>query len=91
MSRSLPHRVPISLVFGSLTRGVELPYVNANFETNVPGIYIAGELGGMGLIRNAIEQGRQTIESIIMLVNIGSCIIKLKPVFYLDLFPLSSV
>jgi thioredoxin reductase (NADPH) len=38
--------------------------VKPNFESNVPGIFIAGELGGMGLIRNAIEQGRQAMESI---------------------------
>jgi thioredoxin reductase len=38
--------------------------VNSDFETNVPGIYIAGELGGMGLIRNAVEQGRQAMEAI---------------------------
>lgn len=51
----------ISLVFGTETRGVDIPYVSPKFETNVPGLYIAGELGGMGLIRNAIEQGRQAI------------------------------
>lgn len=51
----------ISLVFGTATRGVDIPYVSPKFETNVPGLYIAGELGGMGLIRNAIEQGRQAI------------------------------
>lgn len=54
----------ITLVFGSATRGVELPNVKPNFETNVPGVFIAGELGGMGLIRNAIEQGRQAVENI---------------------------
>ena len=37
------------------------PCSTAEFETNVPGIFIAGELGGMGLIKNAIEQGRQAI------------------------------
>ena len=47
----------ISLRIGTEKRGVELPEVDENFETNVPGIYIAGELGGMGLIRNAVEQG----------------------------------
>jgi thioredoxin reductase/NAD-dependent dihydropyrimidine dehydrogenase PreA subunit len=52
----------IQLVFGSETRGVEIPRVKANFETNVPGLYIVGELGGMGLIRNAFEQGRQCVE-----------------------------
>lgn len=54
----------IQLVFGTATRGVELPRVQANFETNVPGLFIIGELGGMGLIRNAFEQGRQCIEGI---------------------------
>jgi len=54
----------ITLVFGTARRGVDIPLVKPDFETNVPGIYIAGELGGMGLIRNAIEQGRQAIENI---------------------------
>ncbi|MBS0243642.1 MAG: NAD(P)-binding domain-containing protein [Proteobacteria bacterium] len=54
----------ISLVFGTATRGVDIPNVSPTFETNVAGIFIAGELGGMGLIRNAIEQGRQAVEAI---------------------------
>jgi thioredoxin reductase/NAD-dependent dihydropyrimidine dehydrogenase PreA subunit len=54
----------ITLVFGTATRGVDIPLVGTDFETNVPGLFIAGELGGMGLIRNAVEQGRQAIESI---------------------------
>ena len=54
----------ITLVFGSERRGVDIPRVDPNFETNVPGIFIAGELGGMGLIRKASEQGRQAIETI---------------------------
>jgi thioredoxin reductase/ferredoxin len=47
----------IKLVFGTKTRGMEIPRLNSNYETNVAGLYIAGELGGMGLIRNAIKQG----------------------------------
>ena len=54
----------ISLVFGTETRGVDIPFINPDFETNVPGIFIAGELGGMGLIRNAVTQGKQAIDSI---------------------------
>ena len=54
----------ISLVFGTEKRGIDIPEVSAEFETNVPGIFIAGELGGMGLIRKATEQGRQAIETI---------------------------
>jgi len=60
---SCPHDA-IMLVFGTAKRGVDIPQVNPNFETNVPGIFIAGELGGMGLIRKAVEQGRQVIESV---------------------------
>jgi len=58
----------ITLVFGTETRGVDIPNVGPDFQTNVPGIYIAGELGGMGLIRNAIEQGRQALD---MIANSG--------------------
>lgn len=54
----------IQLVFGTETRGVDIPRITEDFETNVPGLYIIGELGGMGLIRNAFEQGRQCIEGI---------------------------
>jgi len=59
----------ITLVFGTARRGVDIPLVNPDFQTNVPGVFIAGELGGMGLIRNAIEQGRQAMDSIIELVR----------------------
>ncbi len=52
----------ISLKIGTEKRGVDLPHINENFETNVQGIYIAGELGGMGLIKNSVEQGKQAVE-----------------------------
>jgi thioredoxin reductase len=54
----------ITLVFGTENRGVDIPQVDEQFETNVPGIYIAGELGGMGLIRNAIEQGKAAVQAL---------------------------
>ena len=55
----------ISLRIGTETRGVDLPHVNETFETNTKGVYIAGELGGMGLIKNSVEQGKQAIENIL--------------------------
>ncbi len=55
----------ISLRIGTEKRGVDLPHVNQNFETNMKGIYIAGELGGMGLIKNSVEQGQQAIDSVV--------------------------
>lgn len=54
----------ITLVFGTEKRGIDIPHVKPTFETNVPGIYIAGELGGMGLIRKGVDQGARAIESI---------------------------
>lgn len=61
----------IELVFGTEKRGVDIPQVNPDFQTNVPGIFIAGELGGMGLIRNAVKQGVEAIDSICKLKDIG--------------------
>jgi thioredoxin reductase/NAD-dependent dihydropyrimidine dehydrogenase PreA subunit len=60
---SCPHGA-ITLVFGTSKRGMDIPKVNPNFETNIPGIFIAGELGGMGLIRKAATQGAQAMESV---------------------------
>lgn len=54
----------ISLVFGTAERGVDIPLLRAGLETNVDGIFIVGELGGMGLIRNAMRQGMQAVTSI---------------------------
>ena len=65
-----PHDA-ITLVFGSETRGIDIPTVGPDFQTDVPGLFIAGELGGMGLIRNAIEQGQQAIEAICQLHGMG--------------------
>ena len=58
-----PHNA-ITLVFGTEKRGMDIPQVDPHFETNVPGIFIAGELGGMGLIRKSALQGSQAMDSI---------------------------
>ncbi len=62
----------ITLVFGTKERGVDIPAITPDFETNIPGIFIAGELGGMGLIRNAVEQGKKAVESISRMKGVGS-------------------
>lgn len=54
----------IELVFGTEKRGLDIPFVGSDFQTNIPGTYIAGELGGMGLIRNAVSQGVQAMDAI---------------------------
>lgn len=60
----------IELVFGTEKRGVDIPQVGSDFQTNVPGIFIAGELGGMGLVRNAVTQGAQAVDSVCKLDGI---------------------
>jgi thioredoxin reductase/Pyruvate/2-oxoacid:ferredoxin oxidoreductase delta subunit len=60
----------IELVFGTAKRGMDIPTVNEFYQTTVEGIYIAGELGGMGLIRNAVKQGRLAMEAIAKLSNL---------------------
>ena len=55
----------ISLFIGTEKRGVDLPHLTPEFETSIAGLYIAGELGGMGLIKNAVEQGKQAMQYLI--------------------------
>ncbi len=59
----------ISLHIGTEKRGVHLPHVSPTFETNIPGIFIAGEIGGMGLIKNAVEQGKQAVDNLCKKLN----------------------
>jgi thioredoxin reductase/Pyruvate/2-oxoacid:ferredoxin oxidoreductase delta subunit len=51
----------ITLVFGTAQRGVDIPNVSSDFESAVPGLYLTGEIGGMGLIRNAVIQSTQAV------------------------------
>lgn len=54
----------ITLRIGTEKRGVDLPHLAETYETNMRGIYIAGELGGMGLIKNSVEQGEIAVQNI---------------------------
>ena len=54
----------ISMNAGAAVNRISVPFVQPSFETNVPGIYIVGELGGRGLIKNAINEGKLAIEHI---------------------------
>ena len=55
----------ISVARGSATNRVRVPLLDANFETNVPGLYIVGELGGRALIKNAVNEGRVAAEHVV--------------------------
>ena len=54
----------IALSTGASVSRVTVPQVDANFETNVPGLYVVGELGGRGLIKNAINEGKIAVEHV---------------------------
>jgi putative YpdA family bacillithiol system oxidoreductase len=54
----------IRIGLGDIKQRDDIPAMNEYNETNIPGIYIAGELSGLALIRNAITQGRQVVETI---------------------------
>src|ERR1019366_6955059 len=41
----------IAVTTGAAVNRVSVPLVDANFETNIPGLHIVGELGGRGLIK----------------------------------------
>ena len=44
--------------------GADLPQLTPEFETSVPNLFIVGELGGLALIKNAINQGRDCADTI---------------------------
>ena len=54
----------IVMMMAAPGRSADLPVLNEHFETSVRNMFIVGELGGMGLIKNAITQGRKAVEHI---------------------------
>lgn len=54
----------IVVTSGAAVQRVEVPALNAHFESNVRGLYVVGELGGRGLIKNAINEGKIAVEHV---------------------------
>lgn len=54
----------ITMVMASPSVGADLPRLTPEYETNIKNLFIAGELGGLALIKNAINQGRSCIDTI---------------------------
>lgn len=54
----------ITMAVGSPGRNAEMPMLDEHLQTTLPGMYIAGELGGMGLIKNAMTEGIRAVEHI---------------------------
>jgi putative YpdA family bacillithiol system oxidoreductase len=54
----------ITMVMATPSMGAEMPALTPEYETNVKNLFIIGELGGLALIKNAVNQGRDCIDTI---------------------------
>ncbi len=52
----------IEIVMAPPSVSADLPALSPEFETSVPGLYVVGELGGLALIKNAVNQGRDCVD-----------------------------
>jgi thioredoxin reductase/Pyruvate/2-oxoacid:ferredoxin oxidoreductase delta subunit len=52
----------IAVGSGEAVQRVRVPDLAGSFESNVPGLYVVGELGGRGLIKNAVNEGKIAAE-----------------------------
>jgi thioredoxin reductase/Pyruvate/2-oxoacid:ferredoxin oxidoreductase delta subunit len=59
----------ITMVMASPGMSADLPVLSKQQETNVPNLFIAGELGGLALIKNAINQGRDCVDTVTSRMN----------------------
>jgi thioredoxin reductase (NADPH) len=55
----------ITMVMASPSMGADMPTLSSEFETTVPNLFIVGELGGLALIKNAVNQGRECVDTIL--------------------------
>jgi thioredoxin reductase (NADPH) len=54
----------ITMVMASPSMGGDMPYLTPEYETSIKNLFIVGELGGLALIKNAINQGRDCVDNI---------------------------
>jgi len=54
----------IQIGLGDITKRDDIPLLDEHNETNVPGLWIAGELSGFALINNAVNQGCTVVKRI---------------------------
>jgi thioredoxin reductase len=52
------------MVMASASMGADMPRLSPEHETSVENMFIVGELGGLALIKNAVNQGRDCIDLI---------------------------
>ena len=62
----------ITMVMAKPSSGADMPVISEEYESNVENLFIAGELGGLALIKNAVNQGRDSVDVIAQRVSNGS-------------------
>ncbi|MFN8005745.1 MAG: 4Fe-4S dicluster-binding protein [Terriglobia bacterium] len=59
----------ISMVMAAPSMSADLPFLTSEYETSIENLFIAGELGGLALIKNAVNQGRDCVDTIATRLN----------------------
>jgi thioredoxin reductase (NADPH) len=54
----------ITMVMAAASATADMPRLSSELETSVENLFIAGELGGLALIKNAVNQGRDCVDVI---------------------------
>ena len=54
----------ITMMMASPSMGADMPYLTSENETTIKNLFIVGELGGLALIKNAVNQGRDCVDTI---------------------------
>jgi thioredoxin reductase/Pyruvate/2-oxoacid:ferredoxin oxidoreductase delta subunit len=54
----------ITMVMASPSMGADMPFMTPEYETSIENLFIIGELGGLALIKNAVNQGRDCVDNL---------------------------
>ena len=55
----------ITMVMASPSIGADMPYLTPEYETSIQNLFVVGELGGLALIKNAVNQGRACVDTLV--------------------------
>ncbi len=54
----------ITMVLANPSMGADMPRLTSQHESTIQNLFIVGELGGLALIKNAISQGRDCVDTV---------------------------
>ncbi len=55
----------ITMVMATPSIGADMPFLTPEYETSLRNLFVVGELGGLALIKNAVNQGRACVDTIV--------------------------